>query len=129
MKKLSIFELFAAPFKVLRPFRLQPKRVSTFRLDKTGESKRVAVEPLKQGEFKEGVIHYGSKAAYLEPTPTKFKRLPLADPKTGAPLLNAQGEQVFAQFAVPTPWKRVTPLAVKPGQKRRAWLADQRVNT
>lgn len=122
MKKLSIFDLFAAPVKVLRPFRLQPRRATGRRM--------------QTKQFAEGVIHYSSfLAAYLQPTAAYSRRkergLPLTRTRivagpNGLPLLDAKGQVVTAQFAIPEPWIRVTPRAVKPGSARRLRLANER---
>ena len=114
MKKLSLADVFNALIKVVPGFKLAPRNVDG------------RVLPTEQ--FAEGVIHYGSRAAYLEPTPKRTRRLPLADPRNGRLMYDANGNVVYGQFPVPEPWKRVTPRAVKPGKKRRAWLAEQRAN-
>lgn len=106
MKTPSIFDLFAAPIKVLRSFRMQPRRV---------ECKRMQTK-----QFDEGVIHYSSfRAAYLQPKPKRYRTQIVAGPG-GLPLLDATGNVVRAQFAIPEPWRRVTP---KGPSKRRAHRA------
>lgn len=122
MKKLSIFDLFAKPLQPARPFRLQPPRA-------VGRYMRAK-------QFAEGVVHYSSfRAAYLEKTPTRTRRLPLAG-KDGLPLLDEKGRIVFGNFPVPEPWRRVTPKTYEAagvkncsrGFARRAALREQRAN-
>lgn len=97
VKKLSLADVFGAPIKRLRPFKLQPRRA-------TGRMMRTK-------QFAEGTIHYSSfRAAYMEPPPKIGQRR----------VLNAHGALVTGHFQIPQPWKRVTPKAVRPGAARRA---------
>lgn len=67
-------------------------------------------------KFAEGAVHFGQRAAYLEPLPTLRQLMRV---------LNAHGKLV----PVRQPWKRVTPKPVRSGHARRQWLREQRVNT
>lgn len=99
ISKFSIFELFAAPIQVLRPFRLQPRRV--------------VGRPMPTKKFEEGVISFNAfRAAYLQPK-TKRVRYVATDQ------LDSNGKFVLAQVPVREPWRRVTPKAVRPGFVRR----------
>ena len=98
MKKLSLADVFRAPLQPLRPFRLQPPTIYA--------------KPMLTKQYPEGIVHYGTRAAYLEPPPKVGQRS----------AIDAHGKRVTEHFAIPQPWRRVTPKDQHPGRTRRGYV-------
>lgn len=110
-----------------------PKRADWLAVRST--PRKLPVRPMLAKKYAEGIVHFGSRAAYLEPTAAHSKRkergLPLtrrravADPKNPArALLDEKGKVVMADFPIPEPWVRVTPKDPHPGRKRRSYAVE-----